>query len=164
MGIDVVVYFKTDAFNSGNRLYFVAMHLAEAMYWVLLYKIILGAINENYGYLAVFGAGAIFSAFLQTRLKQKLDDKIKGQRKFFARITITDNSIKDAIIETLSAQGFELAVTENQPYTTGVTHTVISGSLENRKRMNELKNILRDKPGLHLVIIRAEDIYFVTNW
>ena len=160
IGIDILLYFKTDAFNKGNKPYFIGMHLAEAMYWVLLYKIVLDAIRQDYIFLAFFGAGAVLSAFAQTWFKKKLDDKIHGQRKFFARITITDDSMVDIIIDELRLHNFELAITSNQLYTTGQIHTVITGSLEDRKRMNELKNILRNKTGFHLVIMRAEDIYF----
>ena len=158
MGIDVLLYFKNDAFNKGNKFYFMSIHLFEALYGVLLFKIILDAIKLDWIFLAIFGLGAIMSAFVQTRLKMKLDDKIKGQRKFFARITIVDDSMVDEIIGELSVHRFELAITRNQIYTTGNKHTVVTGSLENRKRMNELKDVLRDKTGFHVVIMRAEDI------
>jgi len=159
IGIDILGYFKNDAFNKGNKIYFILTNLTEALYWVLLYKTIIEAINKDWIFLIIFGVGAILSAFLQTHFKMKLDDKIHGQRKFFARITIVDDNRVDEIVDALSEHRFELAITKNQVYTTGRMHTVITGSLEDRKRMNELKDVLRNKTGFHVVIMRAEDIF-----
>ncbi len=162
LGIDILQYFKNEAFTKSNKILFITMHLAEAMYWVLLYKIILEAIKESYIFLPIFGLGAFLSAFVQTHLKTKFDDKIHGQRKFFVRITIIEPEMLDPIVTELTVNGYELALTEKQLYTNGKTHTVITGSLENRKQMNEIKNILRNKKGFHVVFLRAEDIYVMS--
>ena len=161
VGVDLLSYFKIDAFNKSQKFYYSVINLIETVYVVYAMKITLDAARESLWYLIVFGAGAVVSGLLSTIFKSRLDDKIKGQRKFFTRITVVDHTKLAEIVQALKDHNFDLAITEEQIYTSGEIHSVIAGSLEDRKRMNEIKNILRNKTGFHVVFIRAEDIFMV---
>ena len=101
----------------------------------------------------------MLGGLLSSIIKRKLDNKLEGQRKFFARISLDDSRDRSELYEELIKHDFDFAVEEIE-YTSGNIRTVLSGSLRNRKRMWELKEILRGRPGKHLVIIRAEDIIY----
>ena len=49
----------------------------------------------------------------------------------------------------------------SREYLNGRKKLIIEGSLDNRKRMLDLKEILRGRPGKHVTIFRADEIYFL---
>ena len=159
-GQDVLFLAKIDAFNRSNRLYSRIINFIEAMYGITVISIILGLMSTNMLYLLVYGLGSVLGGTISGMVKKKLDDKLEGQRKFFARITLEENIDEEDLVKELKTNNFEFMV-QKQEYISGNFKTVIQGTLQNRQRMNQLKDILRGRPGKHLVILRAEDIYMI---
>lgn len=160
IGMDVLFLAKIDAFNRTNRLYYLAVTFIETAFGIFGLSIVLNMVGSNYYYIFVYAAGAVLAGFISSLIKRRLDDKLEGQRKFFARITLEDAVDETELIDLLREHKFEMVV-EKQQYISGKFRTVIQGSLENRLRMNELKDILRGRKGKHLVITRAEDIFYL---
>ena len=160
IGQDTLFLAKIDAFNRGNRLYSMSINFFEAMYAITVIKIILDLMQKNMYYVIFFGLGSLLGGLISSAIKRKLDNKLQGQRKFYARISLDNDKDRSELIEILIEHNFEFTV-DLQEYINGKTKTVIQGSLDNRKRMWELKEILRGRPGKHVTILRAEDIYLL---
>jgi hypothetical protein len=160
IGQDVLFLGKIDAFNRSNKFYYLTISFIESAYAIFVIGYILNLMTSSVWYIFVYGFGAIFGSLISSIIKGHLDDKLEGQRKFFARITLEDHIDETDLIEELKKNDFDFAV-EKREYISGESRTVIQGSLENRKRMNELKDILRGRKGKHLVIMRAEDVFIV---
>lgn len=157
-GQDVLFLAKIDAFNRSNKLYSRIINFIEAMYGITVISIILGLMRTNIYYVVIYGLGSVLGGTISSLIKARLDNKLEGQRKFFARITLEEHIDEENLVDVLRDHNFEFMV-ERQKYISGKYRTVIQGSLENRQRMRLLKDILRGRPGKHLVIMRAEDVY-----
>ena len=160
IGQDTLFLAKVDAFNRNNNYYTMTINFIEAMYGITVIKIILDLMQENYVYVVVFGFGSMLGGLLSATLKRKLDNKLQGQRKYFARISLENDIDRSELIETLIEHNFEFTV-DIKEYINGRIKTIIQGSLDNRQRMYELKDILRGRPGKHVTIIRADDVYLL---
>ena len=160
VGQDILFLTKIDAFNRDNRLYAMSVNFLEAVYGITVIKVILDLMETSGWYAVVFGAGSILGGLISSRVKRKLDDRLEGQRKFFARISLEVDIDRSELIDLLREHRFEFTMT-NREYLDGRRKTVIEGSLENRARMHELKEILRGRKGKHVTIFRAEDVYLV---
>jgi len=158
IGQDTLFLAKIDAFNRGNRIYSMSINLFEAMYAITVIKIILDLMQKSIYYVVFFGLGSLLGGLISSAIKRKLDDRLQGQRKFFARISLDNDRDRSELIDILNRHNFEFTV-DLKEYINGKTKTIIQGSLDNRKRMRELKNILRGRPGKHVTILRAEEIY-----
>lgn len=159
-GMDVLFLGKIDAYNRSNKLYYILVTFIETAFGILGLSIVLNMVNQHWVYMFVYAAGAAMAAVISTFIKRRLDDRLEGQRKFFARITLEEHIDEHDLVDELKKNDFEFVV-EKQQYISGKWRTVIQGSLENRVRMNILKDILRGRKGKHLVILRAEDVYFL---
>lgn len=159
-GMDVLFLAKIDAYNRTNRVRYFIITFAETAFGILGLSIVLEMMGDNYFYMFAYAAGATLAAFISTLIKRKLDDRLEGQRKFFARITLEEHIDEHELVDELRDNEFEFVV-EKQQYISGKWRTVIQGSLEDRRRMWQLKDILRGRKGKHLVIMRAEDMYFL---
>ena len=111
-------------------------------------------------YVIFFGLGSILGGLASSAIKRKLDNKLEGQRKFYARISLDDDNDRTELINILIQHKYEFTV-DKQEYINGKIRTVIQGSIENRQRMHELKEILRNRPGKFVTILRAEDVYML---
>ncbi len=160
VGQDTLFLAKIDAFNRGNRIYSMSINFFEAMYTITVIKIILDLMQKNVYYVIFFGIGSLLGGLVSSSIKRKLDNKLEGQRKFYARISLDDDKDRSELIETLNQHNFEFTV-DIKEYINGKTRTVIQGSIDNRKRMYELKEILRGRPGKFVTILRAEDVYML---
>ncbi len=159
-GMDVLFLAKIDAFNRGNRLYYIMVSFVETAFGIFGLSLVLQKVSSNYLYIFAYAFGAVAGGLISSKIKAKLDDRLDGQRKFFARITLEEHIDEEDLVEKLREGNFDFVV-KKEHYLTGQTRTVIQGSLDDRKRMWQLKDILRGRPGKHLVILRAEDIYFL---
>jgi hypothetical protein len=159
-GMDVLFLAKIDAFNRSNRLYYVIVGFIETAFGIFGLSIVLQKVGLHFGYIFVYAFGAVIGGIISSRIKARLDDRLEGQRKFFARITLDEGTDPDDFISALKEAGFDLVIKEER-FLSGAVRTVLQGGLDDRKRMWELKEILRGRTGKHLVILRAEDIYFL---
>lgn len=160
IGQDVLFLGKIDAFNRNNKLYYLLISFIESAYAISVLGYILILMSTSYIFILIYGIGAILGAFFSSLIKKRLDNKLEGQRKFFVRITLDDEIDEKDLIDKLKKEGFEMIV-EKQKYISGECRTIIQGSLIDRQQMWKLKDILRGRPGKHLVIMRAEDVYMV---
>ncbi len=160
IGQDSLFLAKIDAFNRDNKYYSMAINFLEAMYGITVIKIILDLMDRSSIYVLIYGFGSILGGLISSAVKRKLDDRLEGQRKFFARISLEDDIDRSELIETLKERHFDFTM-EIREYLDGTKRTVIQGSLENRKRMLELKDVLRGRQGKHVTIFRAEDVYLL---
>jgi hypothetical protein len=160
IGQDTLFLAKIDAFNRNNRYYSMGINFIEAIYGITVIKIILDLMEKNIAYVFIYGFGSILSGLVSSIGKKKLDQKLQGQRKYYARISLENDIDRADLVETLKAHRFEFTLSLKK-YINGHTKTVIEGSLDNRARMYELKDILRGRSGKHVTILRAEDVYLV---
>ena len=160
IGQDTLFLAKIDAFSRGNKLYSMSINFFEAMYAITVIKIILDLMNKSIYYVIFFGFGSLLGGLVSSAIKRKLDNKLEGQRKFYARISLDDDKDRTELIDILIQHKYEFTV-DRQEYINGKIRTVIQGSLDNRKRMHELKEILRGRPGKFVTILRAEDVYML---
>ncbi len=160
IGQDTLFLAKVDAFNRNNNYYTMGINFIEAIYGITVIKIILDLMQQDLTYLVLFGVGSMLGGWLSVTLKRKLDNKLQGQRKYFARISLENDIDRTELIETLKQHNFQFTV-DIKEYINGRMKTIIQGSLDNRQRMYELKDILRGRSGKHVTIIRADDVYFL---
>jgi uncharacterized protein YebE (UPF0316 family) len=159
-GMDILFLAKIDAFNRANRIYYIVVSFIETAFGIFGLSFVLQQVGSNYAYIFAYALGAVAGGLISSKIKAKLDDRLEGQRKFFARITLEEHVDEADLVEKLREGDFDFVVKKEQ-YLTGQTRTVIQGSLDDRKRMWQLKDILRGRKGKHLVILRAEDIFFL---
>jgi hypothetical protein len=158
IGQDTLFLAKIDAFNRGNKVYSMSINFFEAMYAITVIKIILDLMTKSIYYVVFFGVGSLLGGLVSSAIKRKLDNRLEGQRKFYARISLDDDKDRTELIKTFIEHNFMFTV-DRKEFLNGEVRTVIQGSLENRKRMHELKEILRGRPGKYVTIFRAEDVY-----
>lgn len=158
--MDILFLGKMDSFYKSDKIKMMIYGFAESVFAVLVLSIIIGLMQSNILFSVVYGIGAVLGMRVSSFIKKKLDDKLEGQRKFFVRITIDENHDYDEIIWLLKEDNFEFSVVE-KPYISGKYRTVIEGSIDNRDRLNRVKEILKGRKGKHVVILRAEDVYLL---
>lgn len=160
IGQDSLFLAKIDAFNRDNKYYSMTINFIEAIYSITVIKIILDLMEKSPAYLLIYGFGSILGGLISSAIKKRLDDRLEGQRKFFARISLENDIDRSELIDIFRERHFDFT-TENREYLDGTKKTVIQGSLENRARMLELKEILRGRKGKHVTIFRAEAVYLL---
>lgn len=160
VGQDTLFLAKIDAFNRSNKVYSMSVNFFEAMYTITVIKIVLDLMQKNVYFVIFFGLGSLLGGLISSIIKGKLDNKLEGQRKFYARISLDDDKDRTELIKTLIHHKYEFTV-DKKEYINGKIRTVIQGSIENRQRMYELKEILRGRPGKFVTILRAEDVYML---
>ena len=160
IGQDTLFLAKIDAFNRGNKFYSMGINFVEAIYGITVISIILKLMERNPFFVIAFGAGSIIGGFLSGRIKQKLDRRVIGQRQYFIRISLDSDTDRSELIQTLKDADYEFTLSTRE-YISGRYRLIIEGSVENRKRMLQLKDILRGRPGKHVTILRADEMYFL---
>jgi hypothetical protein len=160
IGQDMLFLTKIDAFNRSNKYYTMSINFVEAIYGITVIKLILDLMRQNYFYVFVFGLGSMLGGLVVYKIKKKIEYKLQGQRKYFARISLENDIDRSELLEILTAHNFEFTV-DIREYLNGKIKTVIQGSLDNRNRLQELKDILKGRPGKHVTILRADDIYLL---
>ncbi len=160
VGQDTLFLAKIDAFNRANKIYSMSVNFFEAMYTITVIKIVLDLMQKSVYFVLFFGLGSLLGGLVSSAIKRKLDNKLEGQRKFYARISLDDDKDRTELIKILIKHKFEFTV-DKKEYINGKTRTVVQGSIQNRQRMYELKEILRGRPGKFVTILRAEDVYML---
>jgi len=160
IGQDTLFLAKIDAFNRGNKIYSMSINFLEAMYGITVIKIILDLMQKSPWYVLVFGFGSMIGGILVSGIKGKLDRRLEGQRKYFARISLENDIDRSELISILKEKKYEFTIAKRE-YLNGHSKLIIEGSLDNRKRMLELKEILRGRQGKHVTIFRADEVYLL---
>lgn len=151
---------KIDSFNRNDKVRSMIYNFVDAVYSISVLKVIIELMDQSYMYVILFGMGSIVGGLIISKIKTKMDNKLEGQRKFFARISIEEDLDTSSLLNILKDRDFDFTV-DVKAYINGKRRTVIQGSLENRQRMEELKEILRGRKGKHVTIFRAEDVYAI---
>ncbi len=160
IGQDTLFLAKIDAFNRGNKYYSMVINFMEAMYGITVIKIILALMTKNPLYAIIYGVGSLLGGVLSGYIKKKLDRKLIGQRQYFARISLENDIDRSDLITILKEKKYDFTMSTRE-YLNGKTKLIIEGSLESRQRMTELKEILRGRPGKHITILRADEVYLL---
>ncbi len=160
IGQDSLFLAKIDAFNRSNKAYSMTINFLEAMYGITVIKIILELMTQSSWYVLIYGMGSTLGGLLIAKVKSKLDRKLEGQRKYFARISLENDTDRSELIEILRKREYEFTMATRE-YLNGHSKLIIEGSLINRQRMLELKEILRGRPGKHVTIFRADEVYLL---
>lgn len=158
--MDILFLGKMDSFYKSDKVKMMIFGFVESVFAVLVLSIIINLMSSNPLYSLIYGVGAVLGMRISSFIKRRLDDKLEGQRKFFVRITIDERYDYDEIIWLLKEGGFDFTVVEKE-YISGNKRIVIEGSIENRERLDRVKEILKGRKGKHVVILRAEDAYLL---
>lgn len=160
MGQDTLFLAKIDAFSRGNRFYSLGINFIEAMYAITVIKIILTLMDQNPYYVIIYGVGSMLGGQLSGIIKKKLDKKLIGHRQYYARISLENDIDRSELIQILSEREYEFTMSTRE-YLSGNSKLIIEGSIADRQRMIELKEILRGRPGKHVTFLRADEIYLL---
>ncbi|MBF9015845.1 MULTISPECIES: hypothetical protein [unclassified Oceanispirochaeta] len=160
IGQDTLFLAKIDAFSRGNRFYSLGINFFEAMYGITVIKIILSLMQQNPYYVIIYGLGSMLGGQLSGFIKKKLDKQLIGQRQYYVRISLESDKDRTELIQILSDREFEFTMS-TRTYLNGNSKLIIEGSIANRQRMIELKEILRGRPGKHVTFLRADEIYLL---
>ena len=160
IGQDTLFLAKIDAFNRGNKYYSMGINFVEAMYGITVIKIILDLMQASLWYVLIYGVGSLLGGLLSSFIKKRLDHKLQGERPYFVRISLESDIDRSDLVKTLAERHFSFTLAKRE-YLSGETKIVIEGSLDNRSRMLELKDILRGRPGKHVTIFKADEVYFL---
>lgn len=160
IGQDTLFLAKIDAFSRGNKYYSLGINFFEAMYGITVIKIILNLMQTNPLYVIIYGSGSILGGLLSGKIKQKLDKNLIGQRQYYARISLENDIDRSELIQILLENDFDFTMSTRE-YLNGKTKLIIEGSIEDRQRMIDLKNILRGRSGKHVTFLRADEIYLL---
>lgn len=158
--LDVFFLMKMDSFYKSAKIRLFVFGFLEALYSVVVLAIVIDLMQTSLLYSALYGVGTILGIWVSSLIKRRLDDKLEGQRKFFVRITIEEHEDYEELIWLLAERKFDFTVTEKQ-YLSGEPKAVIEGSIADRSRLNELRDVLRGRKGKHVTIIRAEEAYMM---
>ncbi len=154
---DILFNLKIEMFNRGKKIGVFCINFFESMVAIYVIKLVIDLINQNIFLLGFLGIGSSLGGIIVIFLRQKMNKKLIGQRKYFVRISIQDS---DELLNILKERKFIFTVTKNK-FLDGKTRTIIEGSLENRKRKEELKEILRGRENKLVTIIPAREVYWV---
>jgi len=160
IGQDTLFLAKIDAFNRGNKYYSMGINFFEAMYGITVIKIILALMEKSPLYVLIYGAGSMLGGVLSGYIKKKLDRKLIGQRQYFARISLENDIDRSDLIKMLAEREYDFTMSTRE-YLNGKSKLIIEGSIDTRQRMIELKEILRGRPGKHITILRADEVYLL---
>ena len=160
VGQDTLFLAKIDAFNRSNRYYSSAINFVEAMYGITVIKIILDLMQSHLSYILIYGTGSILGGLLSGTIKNKLDRKLIGQRQYFVRISLEDEIDRSELLKILVEENYDFTVSKRE-YINGKTKLIVEGSIENRSRMLQLKDILRGRQGKHVTFLRADEVYLL---
>lgn len=158
--MDILFLGRMDSFYKSEKVKMMIYGFSESVYAILVFSIILNLMEESIFFSIIYGFGAVLGMRISSFIKRRLDNKLEGQRKFFIRITFDEKYDYDEVIKLLKEERFDFTVTEKE-YISGITRIVIQGSIDNRERLDKVKNILRGRKGKHVVILRAEDAYLL---
>lgn len=158
--MDVLFLGKMDSFYKNDKIKMVIYGFTESVFAVLVLSIIIGLMQTNIFFSIIYGLGAVLGMRISSFIKSRLDDKLEGQRKFFVRITMDEHYDYDEVVWLLKESEFDFTVVDKK-YISGEHRIVMEGSVENRERLNRIKDILRGRKGKHVVILRAEDVYML---
>lgn len=158
--LDIFFLAKMDAFYKSQKIKLIIFGFLEAIYSVVVIKIVIDLMAIHWSLSLLYGIGAILGIFVSDWIKRRLDKKLEGQRKFFVRLTLDEEHDYHELVWLLAEEGFQLTI-QSKEYISGGHRTVIQGSLENRKQLERFKEILRGRKGKHLTILRAEEVYLM---
>ncbi|MBI9104608.1 MAG: hypothetical protein JEY99_19485 [Spirochaetales bacterium] len=154
---DLVFNFKIEMFNRGKVSGVFGINFIESIIGMSVIAMVVGYIGDDPRLLLFLGLGSSVGGIIVIKIRELMNVKIVGQRKYYTRISFTGN--KD-LVDILKAESYLFTVKE-QEFLDGKTRTIVEGSLENRARKEKLKGILKGRPDKLATIIPAREVYWV---
>ena len=154
---DLAFNFKIEMFNRGNRTGVFIINFFESIIGITIIAMVVKFIDKDPGLLVFLGLGSSIGGLIVIKLRDLMNVKIIGQRKYYARISFTGN---EDLISVLKENRYIFTV-ETKEFLDGETRTIIEGSLENRARKELLKKLLKGRDNKLVTIIPAREVYWV---
>ena len=154
---DIVFNFKIEMFNRGKLSGVFGINFLESIIGMTVIAMVVKFIDEDPRLLVFLGLGSSIGGIIVIKIRDQMNRKLVGQRKYFARISYTGN---DDLVEILKADGYIFTV-DNKEFTDGQVRTLLEGSLENRERKERLKRHLKGRSDQLVTIIPAREVYWV---
>ena len=154
---DLVFNFKIEMFTRGNKPGVCIVNFLESTISISIIAIMVQFIGGQPILLVALGAGSSLGGLTVIKLRNRMNQKLVGQRQYFTRVSFTGN---EDLINLLTAEGYTFSV-DKKEFTDGVTRTVIEGSMANRERKEHFKRILKGRQNKFVTIIPAREVYWV---
>lgn len=154
---DLVFNFKIEMFNRGKKAGVFGINFFESIIGMTVIAMVVKFIDQDPRLLVFLGFGSSIGGLIVIKIRDLMNVKIIGQRKYYARISYSGN---EDLIEILREHDF-LFTCEHKEFLDGDVRTVIEGSLENRARKELLKGFLKGRENKLVTIIPAREVYWV---
>ena len=154
---DLLFNLKIEMFNRGNAKGIIGFNFLESIIGMFIIKTVLDLVDKNIFLLVFLGVGSATGGLLVLFIRNRINLKLIGQRKYYVRLSYTGN---EDLEEILRAAAYNLTI-EKKKYLDGSIKSVIEGSFESRDRKEEFKRYLKGRPDKHVTIIAAREVYWV---
>lgn len=154
---DLAFNFKIEMFNRGNTIGVFGINFIESIIGVTVIAMVVKFIDNNPILLIFLGFGSSIGGLIVIKLRDLMNVKIIGERKYYARISYTGN---EDLIGILREHDFLFTI-ESKEFLDGNVRTLVEGSLENRARKELLKTFLKGRENKLVTIIPAREVYWV---
>jgi len=155
---DIFFLGKIDAFQKSKKPYMMAMNFLDAVYGILMLRYVIHYIDISVLFAVVFGLGSAIGGLLIIKLRDRLNKRLKGQRRFFIRISSPKKMLD--LISLLKKEKYQFSI-DRKKYTDGKVMTVLEGGVDTVVRKDRIKELLRGRMDKHVVIVRAEEVYYL---
>ena len=155
---DLMFNLKIEMFNRGNKAGVFGVNFFESIVGISIIAIMVRFITEGpITLLIALGLGSSIGGLLVITIRGRMNERLVGQRQYFVRVAYTGN---EDLIDILSGEGYSLSVRQ-QEFTDGISRTVIEGSMENRARKEQFKQLLKGRENKFVTIVPAREVYWV---
>lgn len=154
---DLAFNFKIEFFNRGKLGGVFGINFFESIIGMTVIAMVVKFIDKDPRLLLFLGIGSSVGGIIVIKIRDMMNVKIIGQRKYYARISFKGN---EDLIGILKEQNY-LFTFETKEFLDGGVRTIVEGSLENRERKEKLKGILKGREDKLVTIIPAREVYWV---
>jgi hypothetical protein len=154
---DIVFNFKIEMFNRGKKAGVFGINFFESIIGMTVIAMVVKYIDQDPRLLIFLGFGSSIGGLIVIKIRDLMNVKIIGQRKYYVRISYTGN---EDLIDILREKGYLFTV-ETKEFLDGGVRTILEGSLENRARKELLKTFLKGRENKLVTIIPAREVYWV---
>ena len=154
---DLAFNFKIEMFNRGKQSGVFVINFIESIIGMTVIAMVVNYIDKDPVLLVFLGFGSSIGGLIVIKIRDMMNVKIIGERKYYARISFTGN---EDLIDVLRENNYLFTV-ETKEFLDGESRTIVEGSLENRARKEELKKILKGRENKLVTIIPAREVYWM---
>ncbi|HAK47163.1 MAG TPA: hypothetical protein DCO79_14755 [Spirochaeta sp.] len=154
---DLAFNFKIEMFNRGKLSGVFGINFLESIIGMTVIAMVVKFIDKDPKLLVFLGLGSSVGGVIVIKLRDMMNKRLVGQRKYYARISYTGN---EDLVDILKEDGYIFTL-EQKEFLDGKKRTLLEGSLENRDRKERLKSHLKGRPDKLVTIIPAKEVYWV---